>query len=523
MDKDLGSLKSIILIIAVTIICLLILNIPEKTGIADNGDFARVLEPTSLTSINPNNAKYFYQSEYIMDITNNTFFEALIEIWQENIYQNIDYSSSQLFFINIAKTSNYIFNIIFDLDPTHFSMFFLDIQYILIFAFAFWLLYKSFRTGNLIKNILILIVLSFVFLDLGYIIYFNSMYGEALQYCSFMLITSILLYTVQCFKQGERLTSSNFILLAVFFIFTFVFATAKTANIPIGIIFAITGIIITLLTAKNISKILLIILGCASIVLSIIQLIQIPAWMTNVANYNTVFYGVLKRSNEPKNDLAELNINGRYVTYTNTIAYNPLNKYSIYTNDYSESIYKDIANINIVRYYFINPGRFIEKTNISLNEAKNLKPAYLGNYEEFNHNQGDVNNNFSLWSNIRGSINITTPGLFILICILVACYITINLIKYLKRIFKDNLPHEILLYDTSILNTLIYLTLFISMLLSLVIPFMANGEAELQKHLFLFNNIYDIIFIIIICTFVINIDIYYSYIKEKIIKAISSH
>jgi len=523
MDKDLSPLKSIILIIAVTTICLFILNIPEKTGIADNGDFARVLEPTSLTSLNPDNAKYFYQSEYKMDITNSTFFEALIEIWQENIYQNIDYSSAQLFFINIAKTSNYIFNLVFGLELTHFSMFFLDIQYILIFAFAFWLLYKSFRTGNLIKNILLLIVLSFVFFDLGYIIYFNSMYGEALQYCSFMLITSILLYTVQCFKQGERLTSSNCILLAIFFIFTFVFATAKTANIPIGIIFAITGIIITLLTAKNISKVLLIILGCSTIVFSIIQLMQIPPWMTNVANYNTVFYGVLKGSNEPRNDLAELNINAKYVTYTNTIAYNPLNKYSIYTNDYSESIYKDIANTNVIKYYFTHPGRFIEKTNISLNESKNLKLAYLGNYEEFNHNQGDVNNNFSLWSNVRSAINITAPGLFILICILIACYITINFIKYVKRIFKDNLPHEIILYDTSILNNLIYLTLFVSLLLSLIIPFMTNGEADLQKHLFLFNNIYDIILIIIICTFLININVYYSYIKEKIVKAISSH
>lgn len=506
MENQFGILKGILVFVFAVFVCFFILHVPQITGLSDNGDFGRVITPNNIVSTDSTNASFFFQNEYIMDISEDSFFYVIGELFQENFYQEYDYTSSQFIFVKISKVLNYISNVIFDNAIENYNIAFLSILYILIFAFSFLLFYKAFRTDSRIKNVLILIIFSFIFMDLSYIIYFNSFYGEALQYCSFMLMTSILAYTIQGFRNQERPTKLTYVLLTIFFIFAYIFSASKAANMPISIIFCIAGIIVCIFSTKKLTRCFLVAVGICSIFFNCYHLSQTPQWMTDVTNYHSVFYGVLRNSDNIYDDLDYFDIDRRYSYLANTTGY--INEYQqdIYSPSFQSAVYENISKGKVLGYYLSHPGRFIEKTNLSLENARFIKPIYLGNYtDNGENNKLEQNNNFSVWSNIRQAFNITSPTFFILFCIGIVGYILVSIILYIRTNKRNQILGSTMLYESNLPSVLLYATLLLSLMFALFIPFMANGEADLQKHMFLFNNIYDVLIAILLVGLVTNI------------------
>ena len=518
MNDIIKGIITIFVFIFVIIMCFVILNIPHITGLSDNGDFARLTEQTNISLVEneelAGSANYFFKNIYIMKLEGKTNTEIFFNLFKQNTDSIHEYTSSQISFVNLSKVLNFISNNINDNDLEIYNISLLSIIYILILAFAFLLLYKSFETDNIIKNILIFGIIGIVFLDLGYIIYFNSFYGEALQYCSFILINAILFYTIHCYKEERKLSTLNYFLFFIFFLFTYIFGTSKSANVPIGIIYSITGCIICLLCTKNTYKVVFTIITIASIIFSIIGFSNTPKWMINATNYNSVFYGILKGSKNPDKDLFDLDINQRYISLSNTTAYNSEYKYDISSNKFEENVYDNISKSKILKYYLLHPTHFFEKVNISLENAKIIKPMYLGNYlYEDNDIKMSQNTNYSLWSNFRNDINITNIYIFIAFSLLVVSLLIIAFYRFFK--YTINSPLKItMLYSSHILELIVFTALFLSLLISLIIPFMSNGEADLQKHMFLFNNIYDLMLVCIVIYIITYIPNFINYLKR---------
>ena len=76
-------------------------------------------------------------------------------------------------------------------------------------------------------QIAVFLIFVFIFCDAGYLLYFNSLYGEPLQYVSLMILIALglLIY--------KRPTIPK---IACFFVALYFFAGSKLANVPYSVI-----------------------------------------------------------------------------------------------------------------------------------------------------------------------------------------------------------------------------------------------------------------------------------------------
>ncbi|MBE5822119.1 MAG: hypothetical protein E7311_06015 [Clostridiales bacterium] len=497
------------------VLCNVILHYPAITGLSDNGDFIRVMEPNNISYIDNSNTSYYFNQFYRMKISGNTFFEVATNLFKENPLDTTEYTSSQFFFIKLSKLFNYINNYFSGNDVSKYDITYLAQIYIVIFAIGFTFLYKGFESDNHFINILIFIILCLVFFDLGYIIYFNSFYGEALQYCTFILITGILVYTLNCYREHRKITKFNIFTYFLFILFTYIFACSKAANVPIAVIYSIVGLIIMFLSTKSYTRIVLIVSSIICIFASVAFLNKTPLWMEKATNFNAVFYGILKDSDTPEQDLFEMDINQRYISLANTNAYDGEHKFNIYSDSFNEKVYSALSKTKVLRYYLLHLDRFFEKLDISLINASIIKPMYLSNYtKEYSEIKLSQNTNFSLWSNFRNDINITNMYWIVLFFTGMLIFFIIQFVKFKKDI---QIPSQkiTMLYSTPILRIIFLVGLTLATGIAMVMPFMSNGEADLQKHMFLFNHLYDTLLVCILGYLILEIREIFDYLRRN--------
>lgn len=515
MNNTFKIFTGIFVFIFSIILCNLILYNPQITGLSDNGDFTRVMLPNNIYYLDDTNVSHYFNQYYTMKIDGNNYFEIIFNLCKENPLDTTEYISSQFFFIKLSKIINYTINYFTNSTITNYDISYLSQIYILIFAIGFTFLYKGFENSNYLKNLLIFIILSIIFFDLGYIIYFNSFYGEALQYSSLVLITGILLYTINCYREHKKINKFNIFCFIVFNIFTYIFACSKAANVPIGIIYGLIGFIFIAYSSKSFTRVILIISSIFCILGSALYISKTPLWMEKATNFNAVFYGILKDSDTPLQDLFKMDINERYISLANTNAYDGEHKFNIYSDSFNEKVYSVLSKGKILKFYLFNPSRFFEKLNISLIHAKIIKPMYLSNYtKEYSEIKLTQNTNYSLWSNFRNKINITNIYWIIPFFIGIFLYLLLQYKKFKKDI---ELPSQkiMMLYSTPILKLIFLFGLTIATGIAMIMPFISNGEADLQKHMFLFNHLYDTLLVFIICYCIIYINEIFTYLRKN--------
>lgn len=515
MNKTLKIFSGFFIFIFAIILCNVILHYPNITGLSDNGDFIRVMDPNNISYIDDTNTSYYFNQYYTMKIEGDNFFEVSTNLFKENPLDITEYTSSQFFFIKLSKLFNYIGNYFSGNNVTKYDITYLAQIYIVIFAVGFVFLYKGFESDNHIKNILILILLSFIFFDLGYIIYFNSFYGEALQYCTFIFITGILLYTINCYREHRKMNKFNIFSFILFIMFTYVFACSKAANVPIAIIYSIIGLIFMFFSTKSYTRIFLIVSSIICIFASVAFLSKTPLWMEKATNFNAVFYGILKDSDTPEKDLFEMDINQRYISLANTNAYDGEHKFNIYSDSFNEKVYSALSKTKVLKYYLFHLDRFFEKLNISLINARIIKPMYLSNYtKDYSDIKLSQNTNYSLWSNFRNNINITNIYWIIPFFMIMLAFFIFSFQK-IKNDIESPAQKITMLYYTPILKLIFLLGLYISTGIAMVMPFISNGEADLQKHMFLFNHLYDTLLICILGFLILNIRDIFDYLRRN--------
>ena len=170
-NKILGNLTfykgfSIMFILLAIIIVAGVIFIYPQVGVADQGDFDRVMAPAGLTLLdidksNPNFIRFYdyIVTDYHIDRNIVTFFLTLI-------------NSSIGYLIFIICTICQIFGS--DVFRTQYLAFIYAGMYI----FALWKIISGLNIKSKFKNIFLAIIILFVFLDGNYLRWFNSLYGE---------------------------------------------------------------------------------------------------------------------------------------------------------------------------------------------------------------------------------------------------------------------------------------------------------------------------------------------------------
>ncbi|MBW6411483.1 glycan biosynthesis hexose transferase WsfD [Clostridium weizhouense] len=464
------------IIISICIISFVLFKSPQL-GVADQGDFDRVMNSSGLSLLD----SYSSNSKF------NRFYNYIITdyIITDNFDYPITIVSSSLTWL-IALIS-FICKL---LNQNIFKTQYLAVAYSILYIFSITMILKYLNIKNKFKLTLISLLTLFILFDGNYILWFNSLYGEP------MMLTTLLIFIATCSyyidykyvkKNTDKLTSKLVLIILAGFLLLGSKMQLLTA-LPFLIVL-ISKILIdncNLLSKRNF--ILLIVL----FLIMIIYPLKINAVNTNISKdtqYNSVFFGILNESKTPKQDLIDLGLNPDMAVEAGKHSYLDESEYVKYvpkTEITEQEFYSKMKNSKLAKFYLTHPIRLINGLKYTASKAFYTGTPLGKTSIKYSKEPIIEFNRFTNWSYFRE--NFIPKKLSFIIATFIIVFL-FSLYKYFKN--KNNLE----------LRNKIFL-LWIIMLIGTVqfpMPFVGNGKADTAKQLFLFNFIFDILLIIIAC------------------------
>ncbi|GIP37562.1 membrane protein [Paenibacillus sp. J31TS4] len=439
---------------AAVIIAIWLLMVKPLVGMANNGDFERIMGSAGLSYITQEYAdKYF------------SYFTSDYQITGNVLTALGGYVSSQVLLVKLAGLLNVL------MDPNYFDIRFLAALYTLLLGAAFYLIVRACRTEFAATSWIVAAVLVVVFADGGYLAYFNSLFGEPVS-----LLFLLLTFGLGLLLAARERASVGWLVL--FYVAAIFVTGAKVQNAPIGIFLLLTGLRLWRMHSDRawrrtvVAGSVLLALTAGIIYLSIDPSIKI------INKYQTVFYGILKDSPTPEKDLKELGLPEEWAVLKNTNYFIPDLPIDIKDPAFEQVLNEKISHARVGLFYLKHPARFWSKLEAAADNAFAIKPSYLGNYEKTEGKPpGALSHFFTLWSSFKQSVlPHSLPGL---IAFLLA-YLIVWASWYRRtRDERGRFRLELLLL------------LPVIGLLNYMVPLIGDGEADLAKHLFQFNVCFD--------------------------------
>ncbi|KIL35370.1 hypothetical protein SD71_13680 [Cohnella kolymensis] len=461
----------IFIVIAIT----LLIYVPTAIGLADNSDFNRTMRAFGLTSIS--GLKYF-SAEYGYKISNpTTIVQYFINMFLPVTDNPAGYYSTQFIFIKIALFFNALANKLVQRDPSLFNMLFQTVQFIIIYAFALVLFLKEKWKNNTYSNIAVKIVFAFIFFRLWLFGLLQLFFLENQLHLFFLILSFVLLLYLEKDKH------SYFVYLGLI-LSLFIFSGSKPANFPSTLLLSVPLAYYAIKNEGMRKKIII----CVSVVVMLFAsynyVKQAPEWMKNVTTFQAVFFGVLYNNPMPEQATKDLGLPPELSKVESINAYveHPLNPYNNFDSDFQSLFFDRISKIEVLKYYLTHPAFFAEKLDVSAEAALPLRPTYLTNINLSNE-RADLLFDFrmNVWESIRKRFS----GFASVFLSIVLALTLVNLIALFRK-------------KASLYSILLRLALLGAAAGQFIIPIVSNGNADLQKHMFLFNVHLDILIFLLV-------------------------
>lgn len=448
----------VIAVLAAAIILAGVLIVKPIVGIADNGDFYRVMGPAGLDYLNRGNDNFFgyINREYII---------------KGNRAAGAGYFTTELALVRAAVLANKLFS-----SSTTFDIRFLCGLYIAVFLAALYLIVKNLKGRERVTDVLITALLIFVFTDIGYIAYFNSMYAEAVSLSFFLLTAGIALQLV----RSDR---PHVLVLAAFFLAAVMLVGAKVQNVPIALIVFLFSIRLWKLRRDALWKTVNTISLAFLMITAVVSYTSTSDDIRLCNKYHSVFYGILKDSSDPEKDLGELGLDDSLAVLAGTDFF--MEKYPIDIKNPAllSQLDNKISQAKIALFYLRHPSRFVQKLEKTAECGFILRQGY-GNYEKSdNVKYGKTADSFIYWSGFKVS---RLPHSLFFVGLIYTAYFYVLAAKY----FKAGSTRQRMLIE-------LFMLIGLTGIIQFVIPVLGDGEADLARHLFLFNVCFDTILITI--------------------------
>ncbi len=430
----------------------------KDTGLANNGDFYRVMKVNRISFSDDTNQAWQYQSDYVMELEGQGFFEQLASTF--SVAQEELYDSPQFVLVKMAKSINFFINSVTKAPLETFRIEILSGIYLALFAFGAWGILSFFQQWR--TRLCALFLLLFIFCDMGYLLYLHSFYGEALQFVCMMILIGALLHLTQKPSAGWFFM----LLITLYFL-----AGAKLANIPYALCILGAG----MLLVRKRKWLFFPALVTGSLIVMLLG--SIPDWMNHDTTYQSVFFGILKESPTPEKDVAELRLPAEYTVLQNTHAYFEEYPIDITSEKFQTQFFNQIGKTDVVLFYLKHPVRFIQKLSRAISYSGSIRPPSLANSGS---ERMGMTSRYSLWSNFRLRTKVLyTPWVVWILLIGMGLGVVCWLGFCLKQ--KQLYP-----------GFLLFSLLFVGLGVNLILPIAGNGEADLAKHLFFMIHLMDI-------------------------------
>ena len=462
-------------LILASLIFIWILFLPFPLGVADQGDFDRIMGSSGLSlldsdSKNPDFIRFlkFIVTDYKISPLKNLFTAFN--------------TSTCILIVFISSLCRILGLFVFKTQ-------YLAIAYFLIYLFSIHIILKTMEIKSILKNIFISCLALFIFFDGNYLIWFNSLYGEPMMISTLLLFISSVLY-YSYYKYSLKKTEKIFSKIIYMFIATLFFICSK---LQVSLYFPFFLIFMSKIVWDNrkiLSKLNLFI--CTILLLLIIVYpVVLNSYSSNLSKdtqYNSVFYGVLNGSETPREDLIDLGLNPDMAVEAGKHAYLSPSEYVKYiprTEITEKEFYSKISNGKLAKFYLFHPFRLIKGMEYTSSKSFFTSTSLGKSYYSYSEEPIIKFNRFTTWSYIREHFFPKHLWFIISVYLIVFIY---SIRHYIKNRYNPKV----------LTNTFMLWLLIIISGLQFPMPFIGNGQADTAKQLFLFNFIFDIFIFLII-------------------------
>jgi hypothetical protein len=454
--RRLGLLGWLAILVAAVILSYSLMVKPV-IGMADNGDFRRIMGTVGLNYLDPAAS---FRDQYF------------------------DYMHTQFAFANVAVGGYLSTHIVVAflavwinkwVHPGLFDIRFLSAIYICLLLTAFVCSLRLNLLASWTSKLAFALLFMIVFLDVGYTSYFNSFFGEPIAFI-FMLIT-----VASALWLAEQENPRRWVFM-VFFLAAIFLAGSKIQNAPVGLILGVLclrfmGMSMQLSWKKTVAfcSALLLLVSAAFYILA-------PKELKGINQYQSVFYGVLKDSPSPEQDLRELGLDTKLAVLANTNYFTPHTDIPQQSAELQKDFYSHISHAKIAMFYLMHPARYWQKLQVTASHAMTVRASYLGNYDKAEgFERGKITSSFSLWSQFKTKY---VPHTLWFICFFYFLYYFIVLQYARQTVWTNRFMYEI------------FAVIPLIGAVAFLVPLLGDGEADMEKHLFLFNVCFDLMLLV---------------------------
>ncbi len=329
------------------------LMIPPLVGIADNGDFARVIGPFSLGHLPGQDIEgQYFTTKYQ---------------FSEDAYWDSGFVTSETLFVWLGRELNGLVS-----KDGLFDIRIMGLLHTALLLAVVWLLLICSRKLSDLSRAVFIALLVIAVTDVSYVQWLNSFYSEAAGLLFFLATAALTWRLIQ--REG------GYGLLALWAFAALLFVSAKPQYAPLGLLLGAFAFHLRTLNGGLAWKratfaVGLVLIGWSPVYWKIAPFQE----MREMAAYPSVFYGVLPESPDPAHDLRELGLTPELARYTMRSPY-PADS-GIDTPEFRQAFFERISYSKVLRFYAKHPRRFVGALDREARETLLLRNPSLSNFE----------------------------------------------------------------------------------------------------------------------------------------------
>ncbi|TCO69365.1 glycan biosynthesis hexose transferase WsfD [Marinisporobacter balticus] len=455
---------SVIAVILLILISGYALFLEPLIGLADNGDFYRIMAPNDLKheeSRNKNDYFGYFNHKY-----------DKLQYYNE-LKGNI--KSTHSIFIKIAMKVDDLVT-----HDKKFDIRFHGLLCLMVLALAvYWMVEIVEKMTESMKVKYFMGVMAvFIFGDIGYISYFNSFFGEAIAYSCYLLSIAGLLKFI-----AEKEFRIKYVV--VFSLATFMFMGAKNQFAPNGILAFVVLFVFIFFKINRKKKIIIVTSGVVLLISTLVMYAVINDNIYLINKYHMITRGVMLFEPDVQEVTQEVGINEQYALLAGTIYFDGTPVVDPRDEVLLKGFYSQYNLASVTLYYFKNPKAFEKMMRIGWKNSFTIRPEVVGNYERnVGMEYAKRTNFFCLWSYLKENHIPKSSGLiYMFLCI--CAVLSIN--RYLGHKRKNNAQRGMYM-------EIVMLYVFLTGLSQIFVSFIGAGDTDLRKHLFMNTLALDILF-----------------------------
>lgn len=454
-----GYSIAIIVLVIIGAILLNTLFIYPILGKSDNGDFGRLTYYGGLCNINNEYHKIY-----------DGFIHIYYSISSPSLFVpfNTDWVSGTI----LLKVAVFISLFVHNFHNSLFDIRYLAFVYSIIFFIGIFLILNFKKFSPLLKLTAGIFIILF-FTDTSYLEYFNSFFGEAGTIVFLFLCIGTYLNLISKEKPQIR----HFI---YFFIASACFLTSKSQELPLLVFMLIIYWALFIYYKDSWQRKCIVIASVLVTVICCMSYFSLTNTMNDNNVYQSVFNGVLRGSKTKEKDLKELGVNQNLIVFYDHSFYDKYGGNDPMGSEMKKEFYPNVSPVKVLGFYMNHLDRLWQEVADSADNAYGFSSPGPWNFMKGQYTHNKIINTFR--TELIKKYPYIQHNIYIFI-VFSAMYLGIVLFYFIKN--KDK--------NTRLL-TLLLLFILASGSSQLILPVIGSGHGDFQKHLFLLNLSYDIMF-----------------------------